>query len=122
MSGGTGFDEINGGAGRDEHVFAEAGSANADNVWGFVSGTDRLSLDDAFFTNAGAAGSFAAGDERFRSQAGATSGQDATDRVIYDPSTGRVFYDSDGMGGGVSVLVARLVGAPALAATDISVV
>src|SRR5262249_48583314 len=85
-------------------------------------GSDRLQFNGAAFTQLGAAGSFAPGDARFVSGAGLTSGQDASDRLVYNTSTGQLFYDADGNGAGASVLVATLQGAPALAATDIMVV
>src|SRR6185312_12842746 len=78
--------------------------------------------DNAVFTQVGASGDFAAGDARFASGAGLTSGQDASDRLIYNTTTGDLFYDADGNGAGQSVLVAHLTGAPALAATDITVI
>jgi len=44
-------------------------------------------LDGSVFTQIGAAGRFSEGDDRFYSAAGATSGHDATDRVVFDTST-----------------------------------
>src|SRR5262249_25599989 len=58
---------------------------------------------------------------RFTAGAGLTSGQDASDRLIYNTTTGQLFYDADGNGAGASQLVSTLQGAPALAATDIVV-
>jgi serralysin len=101
-------------------VFAEAGGG--DTVSNFVSGTDKLSFDDLFFTSAGPLGNFTAGDARFASGAGFTSGRDASDRVVHDTSTGRVYYDADGSGAGVAQLIATLIGNPVLAATDIAVI
>ena len=47
---------------------------------------------------------------------------DATDRIVYDSTTGDLYYDSDGVGGAASVKFAALTGAPTLAATDFEVV
>src|SRR5262249_9389856 len=108
--------------GTDTFAFSTApGAGNADQVTDFVSATDKLSFDNAVFNALGAAGNFASGDPRFASGADLTSGQDASDRLIYDTSTGQLFYDADGRGAGASQLVATLQGAPALAATDIVV-
>ena len=43
------------------------------------------------------AGEFGASDPRFYAAAGATA-HDATDRIVYDSSTGKVYYDDDGTG------------------------
>jgi len=62
------------------------------------------------------------GDARFRAAAGAPGGADATDRVIYNTSTGQLYYDADGSGAGAAQLLATLQGAPGVSATDISVI
>lgn len=122
LSGGTGKDTMTGGAGADSFVFDAMGTANSDRATDFVAGTDDVLLENAVFTALGAAGAFAAGDGRFWAAAGATSGHDANDRVIYNATNGNLYYDADGSGAGASQLVATLNGAPALAATDITVI
>jgi Ca2+-binding RTX toxin-like protein len=123
LAGGTGNDTLTGGAGLDSFVFAEApGSANVDRITDFVSASDKVLLDDAFHSNIGAAGNFSAGDGRFYAAAGATAGHDANDRVIYNTSTGSLYYDADGNGAGAAQLIATLTGNPAVAATDIAVI
>jgi Ca2+-binding RTX toxin-like protein len=123
LDGRGGSDTLTGGPGADTFAFSTTpGAGNADQVSDFVSATDKLSFDNSVFNALGAAGSFAAGDARFVSGAGLTSGQDASDRLIYNTTTGQLFYDADGNGAGASQLFATLQGAPALAATDIVVV
>ena len=123
LSGRGGNDFLEGGAGSDSFVFDVApGDANADTVADFVSGADRLELDDAVHANIGGRGRFAADDDRFFAGDGATSGQDAQDRVAYDTSTGNLYYDADGSGSGASQLIATFQGNPAIAATDIVVI
>jgi Ca2+-binding RTX toxin-like protein len=122
LSGMGGNDTLVGGTGQDTFLFeVTPGAANADLVSDFVSGTDKVSLDRTVFTALGAAGNFAPGDARFASGAGFTSGRDADDRVIYNTTTGQLFYDADGNGAGASQLVATLQGVPALSASDIVV-
>ncbi len=115
LAGGTGIDTLNGGAGNDLFVFSEMGTANADTVNGFIGAEDNLAFDDAVFSGVGSAGSF-------RSGAGLSTGQDADDRLIYNSSTGQLYYDADGSGAGGSQLVATLAGAPGLTAADMTIV
>jgi Ca2+-binding RTX toxin-like protein len=128
ISGGTGNDGLSGQTGSpDTFLFAETpGSANADFIGRFAdafeSGLDKIELDATAHINIGTAGNFAAGDARFAAGAGFTSGQDASDRVIYNTTTGQLFYDADGSGAGAAQLIATLQGAPELRATDIVVV
>jgi hypothetical protein len=42
--------------------------------------------------------------------------------VVYDTSSGELYYDADGNGAGAAQLIATISGAPGLAASDISVV
>lgn len=122
LAGAGGVDTLWGGGGNDFFVFREMGSANADRVSDFASGQDELQLDDSAFSAIGAMGNFTAGDGRFWAAAGATSGHDAGDRVVYNTSTGSLYYDADGSGGGAAQLVATITGHPAVAATDIAVI
>jgi Ca2+-binding RTX toxin-like protein len=110
-------------SGADTVLFAEApSSASRDTIVGFQAGIDELAFNNETHANLGAAGDFAAGDARFYAAAGATGGHDATDRVVYDTASGNVWYDADGLGGAAAQLVATLQGAPALSASDITVV
>src|SRR6185369_10855944 len=62
----------------------------------------------------------AAGDERFYAAAGATAAHDATDRIIFNTSTGDLYYDADGTGSATAQRIAAVTGT--LAATDITVI
>src|SRR5439155_1716811 len=88
ISGLAGNDFMNGGAGNDSFVFRAMGTANADTVDDFATGTDKLVFDGTAFTALGASGNFIAGDGRFYAAAGATAGHDGDDRIIYNTSTG----------------------------------
>jgi serralysin len=119
--GAGGVDTLWGGNGGDFFVFREMGSANADRVSDFASGTDTVQLDNAAFTAIGATGDFAAADARFWASSSGVA-HDANDRVIYNTGNGNLFYDADGSGGAAAQLVAVVVGAPAVAATDFEVI
>src|SRR2546421_9757774 len=93
IEGGTGNDSVSGSGGQDSIVFREFGAANADMVDSFASDWDKIQLDAGAFANIGATGRFAGGDVRFYSAAGATGGNDADDRIVYNTSTGQLFYD-----------------------------
>src|SRR4051812_47148592 len=82
VEGNQGNDEVRGGAGQDSIAFREYGAENADQLTDFDAGWDNLQLDGAAFTEIGANGRMAAGDARFFSAPGATSGHDADDRII----------------------------------------
>jgi Ca2+-binding RTX toxin-like protein/glucose/arabinose dehydrogenase len=110
-----GGDSLTGGAGADHFVIDGDHNSIAD----FASGVDKLELDGSRLAGVGPSGNFAAGDERFYAAPGATAAQDATDRVIYNMTTGDVYYDPDGAGGIAASLFATL---PALSATDITVI
>ena len=44
------------------------------------------------------------------------------DSVIYNTSTGQLYYDADGSGGDAGQLIATLANAPEFSATDITVI
>ena len=122
IRGGSGNDTLWGGGGNDVFLFNGMGTANADRISDWTSGQDKVHLTDEAFAAIGGAGNFAAGDGRFWAAAGATSGHDANDRVIYNQTTGSLYYDADGNGSGAAQLIATVLNAPAVAATDIVVI
>lgn len=119
LYGGEGKDTLTGGAGKDRFVFDTAPSSR-DTITDFHRAEgDKIQLSKAVFKGFAYTGTLHA--EDFYAAAGATKAQDATDRVIYDTTTGILYYDADGTGGAAAVQVA-LLGAsthPALAYGDI---
>ena len=113
LLGGNGQDTLVGGLGADHFMFRSAlGAAHADIVDDFEAGVDLIYFDDAVFTRLGRPGAlnvayFATG-----------SPADSNDRVIYDSTTGDLYYDVNGSGAGGSYVVAHLDAGLALSASD----
>ena len=113
LDGGLGDDTMFGGNGADVFVFSTTLSAvNIDRILSFDVAADTIQLDVDIFTavdvGALAVGAFVVG---------ATAG-DADDRIIYDPTTGALYYDADGDGAGSAVQFATLSPGLALTAAD----
>ena len=111
-----------GGAGVDTFCIGTAGSREMDTVADFTSGEDILQFSKVNFSALGNVGAIAS--QQFYAAAGALVAQDANQRMIYDTSSGALYYDADGAGGVASVQVA-LLGQdihPTIANTDIQIV
>src|SRR6185295_17049100 len=122
IEGRGGNDQLSGGSGQDSYVFREFGAANADTLLNFDSNWDAMRFDSSAFTGLGGPGHFAAGDARFFAGAGANAGHDADDRIVFNTSTGQLYYDADGAGGADAQLVATVPAGGAVAAPDIWVI
>jgi Ca2+-binding RTX toxin-like protein len=119
LIGGLGNDVLTGGAGDDIFRFDTrlSASSNVDQITDFGGG-DRIQLENAVFNRLRSTGTLS--DDFFVSGDGAVA-LDANDHVIYDSSTGALYYDPDGSGSAAMVQFATLTGAPALSASDILV-
>jgi Ca2+-binding RTX toxin-like protein len=116
-----GVDTLWGGGGADVFIYHEMGTANADRLSDFASGSDKLYLDDAEFTAIGTMGNFGAGDTRFKANDRGTA-TDTNDRVVFNTSTGQLYYDADGNGAGAAQIIATVQSGATVAATDIVVI
>ena len=56
---------------------------------------------------------------QFASGAGLVAATTAAQRILYNTTTGDVYYDADGSGAGAAIPIALLIGHPALGAADI---
>jgi Ca2+-binding RTX toxin-like protein len=92
-------------------------SSGIDRITDFAKGTDHISLSNTVFTGLGDVGALTS--DAFYAAAGAVIAHDPTDRVIYNKTTGALYYDADGQGGAAAVQFAVLDRAPALAYTDV---
>jgi Ca2+-binding RTX toxin-like protein len=122
LAGAGGVDTLWGGGGADTFIFREMGTTNADRISDWASASDKVALDNAVMNALGTDGNFSSGDARFAAGAGFTSGRDATDRVIFNTSTGSLYYDADGSGAGGAQLIATVQSGAGMAATDITVI
>ncbi len=110
LYGGKGIDNLYGGAGKDAFVFnTKASATNWDNIRDFRSVDDSIWLDNAAYKGlkrggtedapiALKKGAFFAGD----------AAHDASDRIIYQKSTGTLYYDADGTGAAAQVKFAQV--------------
>ncbi|MGO4573025.1 hypothetical protein [Microvirga sp. 2TAF3] len=117
LSGSYGRDQLTGGAGNDVFVFdTRANTSNRDTIVDFKSGEDKIWLVGTLFKLGGLTGGsltdtvFAVG----------TSATTTAQRIIYNQSTGKLYYDEDGSkaGGKAQVEIATLTGAPVLTKND----
>lgn len=121
MIGGAGNDSLIGGDGADTYMFSGVTlSSNGSDTITFVTADDTLqfSLADVnVATGAGlSSGVISAGNIVIGVGAVAS---DADDYFLYNSSTGALSFDADGSDGGSSVLLATLVGHPAITTADL---
>jgi len=117
LLGGLGNDKLTGGSGLDHFVLNTKvnNTSNVDTLSDFESGTDKIDLSKVIFKTLGAKGvlstdAFNNGDF--------TSGQDSTDRIIYNTTSGALYYDVDGSGIKASIEIAVIGNHPVLNSSD----
>lgn len=115
LAGGKGFDILTGGTGAD--TFRLSGDTKTDHITDFLSGTDRIELDNLVFKALLTEGQLAA--NQFAQGTTATT---ATQRIVYDQPTGNLWYDVDGSGKKAAVLMAVLDNHVQIAHTDFWVI
>ena len=119
LSGGAGADRLTGGSGYDVFRFDVLPDAGPDLIADFAVGADKLHISRAAFAGLSAAASGPLGLGLFWSGAGVTSAHDADDRLVYDTTTGTLYYDADGVGGAAAIALATFGTArPVLSAAD----
>ena len=118
-------DTLTGGAGSDVFMFdaplqvpdayGNLSSSGIDTITDFTVGVDRIHIDDNAFPALPLTSTGAFLDIHLVIGAAATS---AEDRIVYDSSTGNLFYDPDGDGAQAQVQFAQLQTGLALTAAD----
>jgi Ca2+-binding RTX toxin-like protein len=105
LVGGLGNDVMSGGAGQDRFVFdSTLGADNVDVIQDFNVIDDTILLDGAVFEELVTPGVLSA--EAF--VISRTGAFDGNDRIIYNDSTGALYYDADGSGSGAAIQFATL--------------
>jgi Ca2+-binding RTX toxin-like protein len=121
LAGGLGQDTLHGGAGADMFLFdtLPGATGNVDSILDFSAADDVIWLDNTVYTALTSLGTLAA--SAFKDLA--DGAKDANDRIIYNSTTGNLYYDADGSGNAFgNVRIANLTGAPELTAADFVVV
>lgn len=122
ITGGAGADTLTGNAGNDHFVFkALQAPGNVDTITDFTSG-DIIDLDHALFesltTNISGA---TISNAEFAAGANLTSSATEGTVLLYNWTTGGLYYDADANGSGAGELIAVLGNAPGLVASDIHI-
>lgn len=118
-----GNDVLIGGTGNDYFKFATALASNVDTITDFTNAAgnnDIIGLDDAIFTALSVGALTSA---QFLSQAGATAATNINQRIVYNSTTGDLYYDADGslLGGVAAVKFATLSNHAAITYHDFTV-
>jgi serralysin len=108
LYGGLGLDTISTGAGSDIVMFETAPSSatNFDDITDFSVPLDTIWMKKSIFTGLGALGTLTA--DQFKTIGIAGASVDASDRVIYDRSTGFLYYDMNGSAAGGAAKIAEM--------------
>ena len=130
LVGGLGIDTLTGGKGNDLFVFNSKpnSTSNIDKLTDFVHDNDHLQLSKSIFTGirttAGTGDGKTLNVSEFVSSKTATSGTTANSHLIYNSTSGTLYYDADGIGGGAAVKLAILgtTTHPVLTASDILII
>lgn len=118
LNGGSGVDTMVGGSGSDCFKFV-ASTGWGDKINDFTSGADHIVLEGSIFSYGNATGPVSAADF----VTGTTRvAHDASDRFIFRTTDATLWYDADGSGSKVSVLVADLQASAILTAADLLLV
>lgn len=115
LDGRAGDDTLTGGAGDDAFRFTEAPGSGFATIGDFGRGKDVLELSGEAFD-------LALGKLKAAAFVIGTEAQDRSDRIVYDQSSGALFYDADGSGDGAAVLFAELVDGTELSRADFLIV
>jgi Ca2+-binding RTX toxin-like protein len=127
LIGGLGNDSLTGGAGSDRFILNTTPNAttNRDTIADFVTATDSIWLDKAIYTALSTNTlNTAITSAQYLSGAGVVAATTVDQHLLYNTTTGILYYDADGSAAGQAAVQIALIGAtthPTLAAGDIFV-
>jgi Ca2+-binding RTX toxin-like protein len=101
LEGGLGFDTLDGGGGKDTYLFKDAPSTGIDDIAKFENG-EIIQVKAKSF--AGLTKGTLASDQFVEG----TEAGDGNDRFVYDPDSGKLYFDADGAGGAAQTQFAQL--------------
>lgn len=106
---GLGNDTLTGGLGNDTFVFNTVlnSTSNRDTITDFTNNNDTIQLSKSVMSALANLGTLSAADFKFSTQT-----LDSSDRIIYNQSTGALFYDADGSGSSAALQIALLGSRP----------
>jgi uncharacterized delta-60 repeat protein len=118
LNGGGGNDTLTGGIGKDTFVFNTALSVTGiDNITDFNPAYDTIRLENSIFTKLTTTGVLPV--DNFVT---ASAAHDSNDYMVYNQTTGALFYDADGNGTGAAVQIAIIGNLAALTSADFVVI
>ena len=109
LFGGLGNDTLTGGSGNDAFIFNTAlnATSNRDTITDFSHADDTIQLSKSVMSALGVKGTLSTDDFKFSTQA-----LDTSDRIIYNQTSGALFYDADGSGRSAALQIAILDSRP----------
>ncbi|MFN6492634.1 beta strand repeat-containing protein, partial [Nostoc sp. DedQUE03] len=118
LFGGIGKDTLTGGAGQDSLYLTDTRTGGYDTIADFTVGDDTIFISKAEFGLSQSQDTIL-DPGLFRLGTIATA---ASDRFIYNQSTGNLFFDKDGLGGTAQVQIAQFSNKVVLSSTNITVI
>jgi Ca2+-binding RTX toxin-like protein len=123
ISTGGGSDILTGGLGADQFVFNTTPDTSVlTQITDFTAGSDIIDLAHTSYESLTTLAGGTLSTSEFLSGAGLSSSNVAGAVIVYNNSTGDLYYDADANGSETGVLIANLNGTPAISASDIHVV
>ena len=107
INGNEGNDTLTGSSGSDIFQFVTAGGF--DTITDFNTKDDTLQLENSIFTSLGAEGILASA--KLKAGSGITAAADSNDYLLYNSTDGKLYYDSDAIGGASSPILIAIIGA-----------
>jgi Ca2+-binding RTX toxin-like protein len=105
IAGAFGRDTLTGGSGKDMFVFdVKPSNSTADIITDFSVTYDTIALFKDVFTGAGKSNTFLKSTAFWTG----TKAHDSSDRVVYNKTTGAIYYDADGTGSKAAVQIAKV--------------